>query len=546
MKKTSHRKYAQGCYLAQGCSLKFHHYPLFRGPRMASQKNSEEELSELENIMKILSNYQKARNQGLVQENLQLEELLTTMKQTSSSSPPSIRLPGHRNDDKIIEDYEEIVPQPFFVIKTTNDKGTKVFINICGTFKIPTVGDWEKGVPMEVEEALSESDSDLQAENIKNVHVPLSCSDPTTSMDHCNNLCLVYDVVFNMTIVRHAMVHKSLKFFLVNLALTWIGQKYDTPLCKEFRLPRMRYKGDFVRKHYIKANSKVPLVTEVDDAQPSFPLLSCKFAQEDPVEGLQNIVAFEQQNLEVHKTPQASTQVPMNLCVEGVTKSNEDSSCSTHTSFLQSMPKPNVNLEIIESPQPGSLILDGKAQDIQEAVKDTHMQILSGYVIENHEQSDPKDEPCKENEASHVSPLQQKHGTFASSYSISKLNPDFEEKVTSDIHKSFEDHENAMLYSPSQPSQSVQIETSYCGSPVEYTLLTISFAQPITVDDMEIFLSNHNVLIQEMTLGEIITIPLIFDTSARGVEACFDSVSMSLRIILPFIPYFDKLPASEK
>ncbi len=44
------------------------------------------------------------------------------------------------------------------------------------------------------------------------------------------NLCVVYDVCFNRSVVETAMSVKRLKLFLINMALTWLGQKYTTTL----------------------------------------------------------------------------------------------------------------------------------------------------------------------------------------------------------------------------------------------------------------------------------------------------------------------------
>ncbi len=44
------------------------------------------------------------------------------------------------------------------------------------------------------------------------------------------NPCVVYDVCFNRSVVETAMSVKRLKLFLINMALTWLGQKYKTKL----------------------------------------------------------------------------------------------------------------------------------------------------------------------------------------------------------------------------------------------------------------------------------------------------------------------------
>lgn len=44
------------------------------------------------------------------------------------------------------------------------------------------------------------------------------------------NTYVIYDVCYNRTVVESAMSVKSLKVFLVDMALTWLGQKYKTQL----------------------------------------------------------------------------------------------------------------------------------------------------------------------------------------------------------------------------------------------------------------------------------------------------------------------------
>lgn len=50
----------------------------------------------------------------------------------------------------------EVFPEPGFVIKTANEQGQKVFINVCGSAKLPLPGGWAKGqVPPEVRRGAS-------------------------------------------------------------------------------------------------------------------------------------------------------------------------------------------------------------------------------------------------------------------------------------------------------------------------------------------------------------------------------------------------------
>ena len=40
-------------------------------------------------------------------------------------------------------------------------------------------------------------------------------------------LCMVFDVVFNLAVMRQSMVNKQLRSFLINMAMMWISQKHN-------------------------------------------------------------------------------------------------------------------------------------------------------------------------------------------------------------------------------------------------------------------------------------------------------------------------------
>jgi hypothetical protein len=46
-----------------------------------------------------------------------------------------------------------------FVIKTTDEAGRKVFINMCGHAKVAAPGNWANGMPEEIQSALDNLDN---------------------------------------------------------------------------------------------------------------------------------------------------------------------------------------------------------------------------------------------------------------------------------------------------------------------------------------------------------------------------------------------------
>jgi hypothetical protein len=171
-------------------------------------------------------------------------------------------------------DREEIVPEPGFVVKTVDDTGRKVFINVCGHFKIQAPGsDWANGVvPEAVENALANLDD---PEATQHLRFPLSVSDARNELDKKGAPCTVYDAVFNADVVKQAICSRRLKVFLVELVLQWIAQKYEKPLDPQYKLPHRRYvgDGDSPKPQCIRVDRK-SMIEELaePDEEPSFPL----------------------------------------------------------------------------------------------------------------------------------------------------------------------------------------------------------------------------------------------------------------------------------
>lgn len=171
-------------------------------------------------------------------------------------------------------DREEIFPEPGFVVKTVDDTGRKVFINVCGHFKIQAPGsDWANGVvPEAVENALANLDD---PEATQHLRFPLSVSDARNELDKKGAPCTVYDAVFNADVVKQAICSRRLKVFLVELVLQWIAQKYEKPLDPQYKLPHRRYvgDGDSPKPQCIRVDRK-SMIEELaePDEEPSFPL----------------------------------------------------------------------------------------------------------------------------------------------------------------------------------------------------------------------------------------------------------------------------------
>ena len=75
-----------------------------------------------------------------------------------------------------------------FVVKTHDDTGRKMFINICGNPKIPAPGNWDNGkVPEKVQKALGACENPLQRVTLSGAAVPNTHNSPP-----CNQPGMTY------------------------------------------------------------------------------------------------------------------------------------------------------------------------------------------------------------------------------------------------------------------------------------------------------------------------------------------------------------------
>lgn len=241
---------------------------------------------EVENVMKMLMAYQKARAEGIGQPNPELDTLLEAMQSglpkdypTDGPIDEAMKIPSHATQPALAPTSDEIIPKPFFVLKTKNEKQQKVFINVCGSHKIGTPDYGEETI-----ETIDELKTKLQRfdpsedPDCPDLRFPCSCLDPVFQKDKKGKTYAIYDVCYNRTVVESAMSVKTLKVFIIDMALTWLSQKYKTQLSVDFKILERKYKGKEVGKHRIRIDPKKgPIISELrdddEDAEPTIPLL---------------------------------------------------------------------------------------------------------------------------------------------------------------------------------------------------------------------------------------------------------------------------------
>lgn len=146
-----------------------------------------------------------------------------------------------------------VTPTPGFVVKTRGHKKaelrsaredeTKYFINVCSH---PDVA-----APSE-EKRLDES-----GEEVEGVSVPVSIGPEKLEVDHAGQDCVAVDCIVHPSTMEN-------REFLCHLVLTYVEKKYGLALDRQFKLPRLKYKGDVVSRQKIRDDSnRVRAVAEV-------------------------------------------------------------------------------------------------------------------------------------------------------------------------------------------------------------------------------------------------------------------------------------------
>ncbi|GBF96758.1 hypothetical protein Rsub_09614 [Raphidocelis subcapitata] len=161
---------------------------------------------------------------------------------------------------------EEITPAPGFVVKTADQDGRKVFVNVCSSDRIPAPGGWADGLPPEaVESALvsaAASDGAAGAPPPEALRLPISVGSLRGDADKRGEACGAVDVVLNSGVLAAAARHRPLKAFLIDLVLSQVGQKHGLELDPKYKLPKMAYKGGAPAPQRVRCERQ-PLVREL-------------------------------------------------------------------------------------------------------------------------------------------------------------------------------------------------------------------------------------------------------------------------------------------
>ena len=132
-----------------------------------------------------------------------------------------------------------ITPDEYCCIKTTDETGQKIFLNLCSSDKVDPPA--EQHI--------------LEMNNQQGVRIPLSLSEKYEDFDVHGNICQVYDAIFNPGVLKKTEVEPMILNFLVSILAGRIKERFKKNINSDkfVRLKNLKYKGKSVRSQRIRA-----------------------------------------------------------------------------------------------------------------------------------------------------------------------------------------------------------------------------------------------------------------------------------------------------
>ena len=158
------------------------------------------------------------------------------------------------NGNPIVDEEGGAVIQPLagFVVKTKDSDGGKVFVNM--TYHDLVEGIEEKPIPAEEAAKVDAHETGLR--------IPLSLGQIREDSDKKGDPVQVYDFIWNTKTVQAAQKDAGFRQTMVELAFSYVAQKFQKHLDLRFTIPKMKYKGATIQYQRVKVK-KGPKIQEV-------------------------------------------------------------------------------------------------------------------------------------------------------------------------------------------------------------------------------------------------------------------------------------------
>lgn len=150
----------------------------------------------------------------------------------------------------------EVAPVPGFCVKTKDKEGTKVFLNICTTDKIPE----PKHISGEDLAKLVNCENEMEMAQYR---IPMSIGEAGhAEVDKKGSGVTAYDIAIHPNYLKKCVEENVFLNFFMQVAFEGIGQKFETELLWDWLILKNRKNIGTIKPHMVRTYSK-PVIQEI-------------------------------------------------------------------------------------------------------------------------------------------------------------------------------------------------------------------------------------------------------------------------------------------
>ncbi|XP_030842216.1 PIH1 domain-containing protein 1 [Strongylocentrotus purpuratus] len=153
---------------------------------------------------------------------------------------------GNATPDPSQSEVNVVTPEPGVCIKTKDNSGKKVFINLCKTTEMPAPADMKESELIKL----------LDSDELSDYRVPLSIGEPHAEIDNSGNGCTAYDVMINNEFFEKVEKSNLFKGFLMSVVFEGLEQKYNILLQRGWSQMKKRKCLGTLHQHHLRTKSK--------------------------------------------------------------------------------------------------------------------------------------------------------------------------------------------------------------------------------------------------------------------------------------------------
>lgn len=155
--------------------------------------------------------------------------------------------------DEQSKSYKTVEPTAEFCIKTKNETGEKVFLNICTADHIPSPKDITDNELIEL----------IESEDPSRFRVPLSLGEPHVEVDKSGKGCTAYDIVISSSFCEKIKSNNMFMGFFMSVIMEGMDNKYEVKLSREWITLKNKKCMGTIQTQHIRSESK-PWIMEMD------------------------------------------------------------------------------------------------------------------------------------------------------------------------------------------------------------------------------------------------------------------------------------------